>query len=193
MRKKKHSTLASVSDVKKRRSSTLASVSDVEKKKGSTLASVSDLKKLLYTCKCVCDVENYPQPHCGLHGHGQQAFAALAEWCYTSLSVDQLQAGLADLCFSLIQLSADLWLHCLMISLYTVSETYDRKGKMIVVLFRKQIIVASFRTENVLDSHFSFQKKKMYQSFQKQHWTPCLVLLCSASVSFVAHLFPFLS
>lgn len=55
---------------------------------------------------------------------------------------------------------------------------------MIVVLFRKQIIVASFRTENVLDSHFSFQKKKMYQSFQKQHWTPCLLLLCSASVSF---------
>lgn len=154
---------------------------------------MSDLRKLLHTCKCVCDVENYPQRRCGLHGRGQRAFAALAERCYTSLSVDQLQAGLAGLCFSLIQLSADLWLHCLMISFYTVSETYDRKSKMIVVLFRKQIIVASFRTENVLDSHFSFQKKKMYQSFQKQHWTPCLVLLCSASVSFVAHLFPFLS
>ena len=31
---------------------------------------------------------------------------------------------------------------------------------MIIVLFRKQIIIASFRTENVLDSHFSFQKKR---------------------------------
>ena len=62
-------------------------------------------------CKCVwCG--KLPSAALRTAWHGQQAFAVLAEWCFTSLSVDQLQSGLADLCFSLIQFSTDLWLHC---------------------------------------------------------------------------------
>ena len=97
-----------------------------KKKKLYTCKCVWCEEKKLHTCKCVwwgkrkksstlasvCDVKNYPQLHCGLHGHGQQAFAVLAEWCSTSLSVDQLQSGLTDLCFSLIQFSTDLRLRC---------------------------------------------------------------------------------